>query len=258
MEFAEVRVYQPGDDVRSIDWRVTARRQKPHTKLFHEERERPVFLLCDQSLPMFFGSRRCFKSVMAADIAALLAWIALSSGDRVGGVVFSDQRHHPIKPARSRKTALALLRTITEFNHALSVGQSVQPVISLNHALRELQRLTKHGALICLISDFSGLNDESDKHIHELARHNELIAFQVFDPLEKELPPPGVYPISDGQTVSWLNTRDKGFRANYRGTVEARDARLRALCLKHHAPLIPVSTQDDIVRILQQFTSAAR
>ena len=102
IDFEEVRGYQPGDDIRTIDWRVTARTGSAHTKLFREERERPVLLVVDQRNSMFFGSQHCFKSVLAAQLASLLAWSALNNGDRVGGLVFNDNQHREFRPRRSR------------------------------------------------------------------------------------------------------------------------------------------------------------
>ena len=106
VDFDQVRAYQAGDDVRTIDWRVTARTQEPHTKLFHEERERPVFVVIEQSSRLFFGSALCLKSVLAAQAAALFGWAALNHNDRIGGLVFSDQEHHEIKPRRSKQSLL--------------------------------------------------------------------------------------------------------------------------------------------------------
>ncbi len=109
-----MRSYQPGDDIRTIDWRVTARTGSAHTKLFREERERPVLVVVDQRSSMFFGSSHCFKSVLAAQLASLLAWSALHGGDRVGGLVFNEQGHQEVRPRRSRKTVLALLSQISQ------------------------------------------------------------------------------------------------------------------------------------------------
>ncbi|MCG8611928.1 MAG: DUF58 domain-containing protein, partial [Pseudomonadales bacterium] len=217
MEFAEVRAYQPGDDIRSIDWRVTARRQKPHTKLYHEERERPVTLLCDQSLSQFFGSRHCFKSVLAAEIAATLSWLTINKGDRVGGLVFSDHEHREIRPARSRKTLMHILNTISEFNQKLNVSDTEsEQLIDLNSMLQEYRRIGKPGGLLIIISDFLDFNPESRKILFELQKHSEIIAIQTSDPLDFELPPPGMYPISDGKQFTLLDTYDNQARSRYK------------------------------------------
>ena len=119
MDFEEVRLYQAGDDVRSIDWRVTARTQVPHTKVYREERERPVFVLVDQRSPMFFGSQQCFKSVLAAHIGTNLAWAALGNSDRVGGLIFGDTQQRDIRPRRSKHAVLELLHHLQDFNRQL-------------------------------------------------------------------------------------------------------------------------------------------
>merc|ERR1711916_149956 len=119
MEFEEVRVYQPGDDIRTIDWRVTARTQVAHTKLFQEEREKPVLLVVDQRSNMFFGSQRCFKSVYAAHIAATLGWAAIYQNDRVGALVFGDDQQRDVRPKRSKHAQLSFLQQLVEFNHKL-------------------------------------------------------------------------------------------------------------------------------------------
>ena len=130
IDFEEVRNYQPGDDIRSIDWRVTARTGTAHTKLFREERERPVLVAVDQRSSMFFGSSHCFKSVLAAQLASLLAWSALDAGDRVGGLVFNDASHREIRPRRSRKTVLALLSQISAVqSHAAPGRTRATPVL---------------------------------------------------------------------------------------------------------------------------------
>ncbi|MDH0099302.1 DUF58 domain-containing protein, partial [Pseudomonas sp. GD04158] len=116
VDFDQVRVYQPGDDVRTIDWRVTARTQEPHTKLFHEERERPIFIIAEQSQRLFFGSGQCFKSVLAARAAALIGWAALGHNDRIGGLVFADNEHHEVKPRRSKQSLLQLLNLLARAN----------------------------------------------------------------------------------------------------------------------------------------------
>lgn len=116
IDFEEIRHYQPGDDIRSIDWRVTARTGEAHTKLYQEERERPVLVVTDQRPSMIFGTQCCFKSVQAAEVASLLCWAALGQNDRVGGLVFNGQQHQEIRPARSKSSVLQLLSAIHKYN----------------------------------------------------------------------------------------------------------------------------------------------
>lgn len=210
MEFAEVRPYQAGDDVRSIDWRVTARRQSPHTKLFQEERERPVMIACDQSASMFFGSRLCMKSVLAARGAALFAWSILSHNDRVGGIIFNDTAFSTVKPARSRKTALRFLKQLEQFNGQLNANSAVEapPHIqkaALGTCMQELKQVTKPGSLVIIISDFHALNEASINHIKGVARHNEVVLIHCFDPLERAIPVGGELPIRHADTVAFID-----------------------------------------------------
>lgn len=258
MEFSEVRAYQAGDDVRSIDWRVTARRQKPHTKLFNEERERPVFVICDQSQSQFFGSQTTFKSVRAAEAAALFAWTALANNDRVGGVVFSEHGHKEQKPARSRKSILRLLSTITRFNHALTIektAESAQGTFGLNQALGEITRLVKPGTLVVLISDFHHLDRETEKHLSRIAQHNELILLRTYDPLEEKLPGRGVYPISNGEEILVVDANAARNRDQYSDWAQQHRMQLEALATKFRAHLIQCSTHTPATTSLQAVLS---
>ena len=161
LNFEEIRDYRPGDDVRSIDWKVTARLQKPHMRVFNEERDRQALLVVDQRLSMFFGSRRAMKSVTAAEAAAISAWRVLGAGDRVGAIVFDDRGLTEIRPRRSRATVLQILTAIVAQNQALGVGRGLSASPSmLNKALQQAQRRALHDAAVIIISDFDGADDD--------------------------------------------------------------------------------------------------
>ena len=253
MEFSEVRVYQPGDDVRSIDWRVTARRQTPHTKLFEEERERPLFIICDQSQSQFFGSQQTFKSVRAAETAALFSWAALEHNDRIGGIVFSERGHMEVKPARSRKSIMKILSYINDFNNSLSLEPPLESQeFSINDALNETIRLVKPGTLIIIISDFFHIHDETQKQLSRLAKHSELMLVRTFDPIEETLPPPGFYPVSNGAETLVINSRSKQARQDYQNWALNHKEKLMDLSRRIKAPYIEVSTIEDPVLSLQR------
>ena len=190
LEFDEVRIYQPGDDVRSIDWRVTARRGRPHTKLFREERERPVLILVDLSPSMFFGTRVQFKSALASRSGAIIAWAAAMGGDRAGGVVAGGERATALQPKPRQAGVLALL-------HAMTALQPVKPgEVSpgrLDKALAMLRDMSKAGSLVVLLSDFRELGEKGASHIRSIAMRNDVIACLIHDALETTPPPPGVY-----------------------------------------------------------------
>jgi uncharacterized protein (DUF58 family) len=252
MEFSEVRVYQPGDDVRSIDWRVTARRQTPHTKLFNEERERPLLILCDQSQSQFFGSQHSFKSVRAAEAAALFAWTALQHNDRVGGIVFSDHGHHEIKPARNRKNVMRFLNLTCDFNRALSIDMpSPEKDFHLDDALSESIRLAKPGTLIVIISDFSKLTNQSEKLLSKLAKHNELLMVHTFDPLEYVLPINGIFPVSDGIETLVVDASKDTVQRNFANLIQKRQHELKRICTRLNAPLIELSTEFPAINSIQ-------
>ncbi|ATC95463.1 DUF58 domain-containing protein [Pseudoalteromonas tunicata] len=187
MEFAEVRHYQQGDDIRSIDWRVTARTGQTHTKLYQEEKERPVFIFSDFSQSMLFGTQFLLKSMQVAHLSALIAWSAVLRGDRVGGLVFNQQQHFELKPGSRQSAVMALFHNLLSC-HKQALTLPVQPT---NHGfaenLKRLTQLAKPGSLIYLISDFTQLDDEVIKQLQLLARHCEIIACQVNDPFELQL-----------------------------------------------------------------------
>jgi uncharacterized protein (DUF58 family) len=249
MEFSETRLYQPGDDVRTLDWRVTARTGKAHTKLFREERERPVFLWVDDRAAMHFATRGAFKSVVAARAAALLAWSALAQGDRVGGQIFADERHLEFRPQWSRKSLLRFLQNLTG-----APSQTASPsagVPSIETALERLRRQVRPGSLVFLLSDFRHLDERGQLHLAHLARHSNLGMVYIHDPLESALPPAGCYRLGDGRREISIDTGNQQVVDRYRRRSEERRAALQKLARRHGILWIPCATTDDPLRVLQ-------
>src|SRR5262245_43183607 len=185
LNFEEIRDYRPGDDVRSIDWKVTARLREPHIRVFNEERDRQGLLVVDQRLSMFFGSRLAMKSVCAAQAAAFGAWRILAAGDRVGGIVFNDGEAVEVRPQRSRRNVLTLLDHLVEQNQALGVGRGlVGDPMRLNHALDRARRLAPHDTTVIIVSDFDGADETTRRIVGAMARHNSVVALLVHDPLQ--------------------------------------------------------------------------
>ncbi|MFT7219569.1 MAG: hypothetical protein ACI8Z1_001184 [Candidatus Azotimanducaceae bacterium] len=258
IDFAEVRAYQPGDDVRTIDWRVTARTQSPHTKLFQEEKERPVLILVDQSASMYFGSRVTFKSVLAARVAALVGWAALDRGDRVGGIVFSGLGHREVRPRRNKHAVLRLLNELNDANHALSPERETQSTQYFNDALANVRRVTKHGSMIFLISDFQSFMPESRIHLQTLARHNDVIGIHISDALEASLPPPDIYSITDGHQRARINTASKANRQAYEAGFKQRLSNIKDEFLRVKAPLVTLRTDESIVDAINRSPGTKR
>ncbi|GAA5219122.1 DUF58 domain-containing protein [Corallincola platygyrae] len=236
MEYAETRHYQPGDDIRSIDWRVTARTGKAHTKLFHEERERPVFFLVDLGASMQFGSQWRFKSVQAAHLASLLAWQACIAGDRIGGLVWNQHSHQELKPRSRSGAVLQLIHAMVGLNSDgsdSSDAASTSTSQDFNQALSRLRYIVRPGSQVILISDFHQLNDEGKRHLSLLSRHNDLIGCEIYDPLELELPQASFgqsLAITDGDKEAQLAIGTKQQRLAHQSHLEnARAMRLARL-----------------------------
>ena len=243
IDFEEFRPYQAGDDIRTIDWRVTARIGKPFTKVFREERERPVLIAVDQSSSMFFGSHTAFKSVIAAQAAAIFCWMAIDNGDRVGGLVYGDDDFALVRPKRSRRSALHLLNQLQTFNSALA-EQAANPATndpqagSLASTLGRIRRITKPGSTLYIISDFSSIDDAGIQYLQQISRHNNVVCCYVNDPLEENLPIPGYYSITDGRDKGTLNTFNRKARESYRDVFHQRLAFLQGELNKMKIPCL--------------------
>ena len=251
VDFDQVRAYQAGDDVRTIDWRVTARTQEPHTKLFHEERERPVFVVIEQSSRLFFGSQLCLKSVLAARAAALFGWAALNHNDRIGGLVFSDQEHHEIKPRRSKQSLLQLLNVLVRSNQQLGCSDGRAPRETFSLALRRAREVLRPGSLVVILCDERALNDTAEQQLSLLARHTDLILLPLNDPLDHALPSAGLLRFVEGEAELELDTQDEHLRNSYRELAEARRSRWQRLAQKLGVPLLPLSTRFELVEQLR-------
>ncbi len=256
LDFEEVRAYQAGDDIRTIDWRVTARSGKAYTKLFREERERPLLIVTDQRQPMFFGSQHCFKSVTACYLSALIAWAGLKNNDRVGGLVFGNDSHQEIRPRRSRQSVLSLCHQLLEFNQALNKhsGVNLEEGETLEQSLIELRRIARPGSTLFLIGDFAGLQQgESEKHLYQLSRHCEITALFVYDPLEQHLPRAGQYTITNGEQRHQIYTGSKRARQDYRQHFEEKKHHLSQQFGRLGIPMINISTEDSPLAVLLQY-----
>ncbi|MCP3395121.1 DUF58 domain-containing protein [Bradyrhizobium sp. CCGB12] len=253
LNFEEIRDYRAGDDVRTIDWKVTARLRKPHIRVFNEERDRQTIIVVDQRLSMFFGSRRAMKSVTAAEAAAIGAWRVLGVGDRIGAVVFGDRDVVEVKARRSRATVLQILGAIVAQNQALGVGRGlVSAPAMLNVALDRARRRAPHDAVVIVISDFDGVDDATREIVTALARHNDVIAALVHDPLQSDLPPSASMTVTDGELQIRL---DVGRDSVRRSVSQATQDRLKGIFAWTHElgiPVLPLSAAEDTAAQLRR------
>jgi uncharacterized protein (DUF58 family) len=249
LDFEELRAYLPGDDVRTIDWKVTARTGSPHVRVTREERDRPALIVVDQRQAMFFGTVLNMKSVTAAEIAALAAWRILGQGDRVGGLVLADTGTATVPARRSRAAVLRLLDLVADRNLALS---AVAPVVAgaptrLNATLTEAARIVTHDWLLLVVSDFDGADDETLRLLTGIARGNDVILALVHDPSAHEIPDRGRIVVGDGRMQVELDLADARVRRNIAAVGGDRLQSLVGWQSRLDAAILPVSAGEETV-----------
>lgn len=259
MDFAEVRPYQPGDDVRNIDWRVTARTQKPYTKLFQEERERPIFILVDQRAAMFFGSRNHFKSVLAAKIAAVIGWTALANNDRIGAMVFSDNMQTDARARRGKHAVLDLLHNLQQYNQSLTQPFAEHSENTIEFMLQELRRVAKPGSSIFVISDFHDYNEPCQEPLALLARHTDVTLIRISDPLEHRLPSGKNLMLSNGQAKTNLANTSSRFATDFANSFDTVTQNMREHANQLGIKLAAINTHSSVEdTVLDLFASKKR
>lgn len=258
LNFEELRHYLPGDDTRNIDWKVTARTREPYVRVYTEEKDRTVWLLVDQRMSMFFGSRWKMKSVVAAEAAAVAAWRVLSTGDRVGAVIFNDSKLSIVPPQRSQERVVQILKKIIEKNHALNANSDVEPGPQmLNQALQRVAALARHDCLICLIGDGTGIDADTRKYVTRLTEHNDVLSVFIHDPLEQEIPEAGRLVFSDGSNQLEFNTEEKALRDAYARDFQQRIEQMKSTSRKHSIPLLPIHTATPVLEQVRDLLGKA-
>ncbi|MBV4484822.1 DUF58 domain-containing protein [Pseudomonas sp. SWRI153] len=246
LNFDELRRYQPGDDLRHLDWRASLRTGKPVVRTFTEERDRPALIVVDQRMSMFFGSRRSFKSAVAAELAALAAWMVFHAGDRVGGLVFNDERIDSIAPLRSRKRVEALLSRVVQHNRVLNAGnRDAEDQDQLDKALQRCLAVAGHDHLICIVSDFAGAGERTLQLMRQLSAHNDVIALQVYDPLAFKLPSDGRLLVTQGELQVELAVEKRNVRQPLGDYLGGRLKDVATLLRRSQVPLMMISTAEE-------------
>lgn len=259
MDFAESRPYQPGDDIRTIDWRVTARSGKVHTKVFQEEREKPILIWLDLRAPMFFGTRGCFKSVVAAEVTALLLWKTLSEGDRAGGVLQDDAHIQEFKPSRSRSSALHFMRQLADVTCRQPQPHGSQPAEQvLLNSWQRLRRVTEAGTQVFVISDFRAVTAQALSQLAMINRQSQLVLISVRDPFEDQLPHQERLRLTDGSRHLWVNLRQSLWRRNYEQRAERLRTHLKKFTDQQRIPLIQLATNDSATERLLKLSRGVR
>ena len=251
LNFEEIRRYHAGDDIRTIDWKVTARLRSPHTRVFTEERDRPTIVVVDQRIGMFFGTKHNMKSVTAAETAALSAWRTIDVGDRVGMIVFDDERTQALPLARSREGVMRMLRTVVDFNGRLFAASPARSNASmLGVAIEQTARVATHDHLVILISDFHGLDDDVRRRLKKLRSHNDVVAALVHDPSASKLPPASRIAVTDGDMQLELPESDR-VRKRLMDATAGRIRDVLSLQKDLRIPVLPISAGEETASQIQ-------
>ena len=245
LNFEELRDYLPGDDVRTIDWKVTARTGEPHVRVYTEERDRPALIVVDQRMSMFFGSKHCMKSVTAAETAALVAFSILDKGDRVGGLVFGDQMIAEIRPLRSRKRLDAFIAALATANLALDATAPAVEPLSLNRPLEAAARIARRDHLVVVLSDFDGIDERTEIILGGLARHNDLVLGLVTDPIAHDIGADLRFVLSDGRLQAELDSSSGPTRRSLAEFTTGRLKKILAYERKLGVPVLPLSAGEE-------------
>lgn len=246
LNFEEMRGYQPGDDIRSIDWKATARTGKAHVRVFTEERDRPALLVVDQRMSMFFGTRLNLKSVTAAEAATIAAFRVLESGDRVGGIVFDDDRQLEVAPRRSGSALEALIDAMTTMNNGLHADRLVEKTPArLNDILKSVSRIAHHDHLVIIFSDFDGIDESTHHRLSDIARHNDLILMVTIDPIALNLDAEHVAVLGDGDMQAEIDLSSDRIRAQVAAVSERRLARITDWQTEINLSLLPLSAGEE-------------
>lgn len=255
LNFEELREYLPGDDPRTIDWKVTARTGSPHIRVFTEERDRPVLLLVDQRMSMFFGTRHNMKSVTAAEAAALIAFRVLDQGDRIGGIVFGDETVGELRPRKSRQALDRFLLALERANHALAAdGPVVDSAMPLNQPLASALRIARRNHLVVIISDFDEIDAQTEKLIGTLSRHNDVVLCPVTDPISRDIPEGVKLVVSDGSLQAELDTSSHQTKQSLRTFASERLNMLLSWQRRFGVPILPLDAGEDTLAQILRLT----
>lgn len=257
LDFEEVRNYVAGDDIRNIDWKVTARTQKTHSRVYSEEKEKPALIVVDQSKSMFFGSQRRTKSVVAAELAALAAFRILKEGDRVGGVVFADQGVDIVFPKRDRRNILRFLERIVDRNRELEKSSPVLFEEALKETISKIRNIVTHDFLIIIISDFHRYSGGVVKFISQMAQHNDVILAKVYDPMERDIPASRLL-AGDGEKQVVIDGENRGLREKFSKGFDQDYSSFETEMKKHHIPMMMIDTVKAVDEQLKEIIKGAK
>ncbi len=258
LNFEEMRGYLPGDDIRSIDWKATARTGTPHVRVFTEERDRPALVVVDQRMSMFYGSRLNMKSVTAAEAAAIAAFRILDAGDRIGGIVFNETEQREFAPRRSAASLYGILEAVADMNKALNADNpaTAEPG-NLNKVLKSVARIAAHDHLVLVLSDFDGIDDATERHLGRIAAHNDLILGLVHDPSARNINRQPKAVLGDGSRQAEVDFGRPEIAEAVRQVSSSRLDRILDWQTRINLSVLPLSAGEDTLLQLRRLMAAA-
>lgn len=253
MEFEESRCYIPGDDVRSMDWKVTARTGRSHTKLFAEEKENKALVAVDMRRAMFFATEGVFKSVQAAMLASCFSWNALSHKHPVGGIIFTDETILEFKPSSLKKGIFPFLQKIAETSKTFLNQDSCKSPLDFEKTVHSLKKMAGAGSLIFLISDFRKMEENTKNALIQISKQSQLFLIFLYDKFECELPKGGSYPLIDGDSEGQFNFSDEKGLKEYQKQFLTRKETVSSLASCKNIHFIECSTKDNCIEVIKRY-----
>ena len=247
IDFEEVREYVFGDDIKAIDWNITARTGRVHTKIYKEERERPILLVVDLSSSMRFASKKAFKSIIAAHFATLLAKLATLHKDKVGGVIYSGKNHLELRPKANNPGVQSLIKNLYFLHEEMDLEEDEN---AMNFSLRRLKNFVYSGSLVIIISDFNKFDNHTQTLCQQIGKHNDIALVFIYDEIEKKAPKSGHYLISNGIKNKIFDTTNKNIRKTYEKLFNDKFNFIKKFAYDNKYLFVPLATNDDLIATL--------
>lgn len=258
LDFEEARPYVIGDDIRKIDWNVTAKTGDTHTKIFTEEKEKPAFIFVDQSETMGFGSQKKTKAVVAGELASIIAHKIKKGGDRVGGMVYSGATYDVVTPKRDSRNIIYFLQKIIGANQSIYKEKTFDFETSLTEIIAKINNIVTHDFVVYIISDFHRYNAAVLQYLSQMSLHNDIILMKVYDPLEEFLPREKLV-MSNGDLQINLNAKDKKLKSKVENSFKEDYKHFKSELEKYNIGILKVNTVDAIEnQILDIFSNYTR
>ena len=245
LDFEEARPYIMGDDIRNIDWRITAKTGKTHTKVFTEEKEKPAFILVDQSTTMGFGSKNKTKAVIAGELASIIAHKIKKGGDRIGGMVYTGDNYELITPKRDARNIIYFLQKIVDANQSIYEPKAIDFEKSLTEVIAKINNVVTHDFVVFIISDFHRYSDSVLQYLSELSLHNDIVLIKVFDTLEEQIPSEKLM-VTDKTHQINLNGKDQQLKEKLETSFENNYKNFKSELEKYKINIFKINTAEPV------------